>query len=95
MKVYFKIQAGASVYNKKQLLYFAERMSDSNDRFKRLIKVLKKQNFSCATCKLIFTPKDEKIELHHILKDGIRTGELQFLHGHCHDQVHSKKIIEE
>ena len=31
------------------------------------------------------------IELHHQLDfEGKRTGTITFVHGHCHDQIHSK-----
>lgn len=35
---------------------------------------------------------DEIVELHHHLdSNGKRTGKVTFVHGHCHDQLHSTK----
>jgi RNA-directed DNA polymerase len=90
MRKYFKIKTGVSVYDSKLLVYFAERMSLHNSRFKRLKNLLKSQKYKCAKCNLIFTPNDI-IELHHILQNGIRTEAIQFVHGHCHDSIHGEK----
>lgn len=52
-------------------------------------KVLFYQKYSCPVCENKFRP-DGLIELHHVLdKKGKRTGELQWVHAHCHDQIHS------
>lgn len=91
MRKYFKIDPEASVYDQKRLLYFVDRMSMHNNRFKKDRKVLLKQNYRCVHCEIKFNPKDGAPELHHILKNGVRTGEIVYVHGHCHDQVHSKK----
>ena len=91
MRKYFKVDPEASVYDPSRLLYFVDRMSMHNNRFKRDRKVLLKQDYRCAHCEIKFNPKDGTPELHHILKDGVRTGKTVYVHGHCHDQVHSKK----
>lgn len=51
---------------------------------------MKKQEYKCAYCKRIFKP-DDIIELHHVLKDCVRTDKMEFIHGHCHDRVHAAK----
>jgi len=86
-KNYIKIRAGASIYS-GDILYFCNRMNQHNARIKRLRSLMVKQNWKCEVCKLYFMPWDV-VELHHILKNGIRSDKLQFLHGHCHDKVHS------
>lgn len=48
-----------------------------------------KQNYLCSNCGLFLLP-DEIIELHHVLDENLnRTGEICFVHGHCHDKIHS------
>jgi RNA-directed DNA polymerase len=85
-----KVKPGASLYN-GNLLYFANRLSYQHPRTKNLRSLLKKQNFFCALCDLVFIPTDI-IELHHVLyKTGKRTGKIEFIHGFCHDQIHSTK----
>lgn len=85
---YVKIKAGASVYS-GELMYFANRLPYHNARFKRLHGLLKKQNYECAHCKLIFKA-DDVVELHHVLcEDGSRGDKMMFLHGHCHDKAHA------
>lgn len=87
---FVKVKPGASLYD-GNLLYFAERLSYQHPRTKSLRSLLKKQNFSCAQCDLVFTPTDI-IELHHVLdKNGKRTGKIEFAHEFCHDQIHSTK----
>jgi hypothetical protein len=57
----------------------------------RPLGMLKKQNFSCAKCDLVFMSTDI-IELHHVLdKNGKRTGKIEFIDGFCHDHIHSIK----
>lgn len=85
-----KVKPGASLYD-GNLLYFANRLSYNHPRISNLRSLLKKQNFSCAQCDLVFTPTDI-IELHHVLdKNGKRTGKIEFIHGFCHDHIHSTK----
>lgn len=87
VRKYVKIKAGASIYS-GELLYFARRMSYHNTRMRRLRGLLKKQEYKCSQCGLIFKPEDI-IELHHVLKeDGSRGDKMEFVHGHCHDKVH-------
>lgn len=85
-----KIKPNASIYN-GQLVYFAKRLSQKNPRIKSLWNLFKKQNFSCHYCKLYLLP-EHIIELHHVLDlERKRTGEVNLIHGHCHDQIHSTK----
>lgn len=85
-----KIKPNASFYN-GQIAYFAKRLSQENPRIKSLTNLFKKQNYSCSYCKMYLLP-DDIVELHHSLDtEGTRTGEITFIHGHCHDQIHSTK----
>jgi len=94
VRKYFKIKAGASIYS-GEIMYFAERMSMNNARIKRLIGLMKSQQFSCSHCKQKFMPWD-LIELHHVLDNKkVRTGKIEFQHKHCHDTVHSAPKIKE
>jgi RNA-directed DNA polymerase len=88
VRKYIKIKAGASIYS-GELLYFSNRLSYHNSRFKRLHRVLKKQGYKCAQCKRVFLPNDI-IELHHVLlANKQRSDVIEFVHGHCHDEIHS------
>lgn len=63
-------------------------MSYHNARIRRLITLMKSQNFRCSECEERFKPYD-LIELHHELdNNNARTGKLRFMHRHCHDLVH-------
>lgn len=85
-----KIKPGVSFYD-GNLVYFAERLSLSNVRIKNLRNLFNKQKYKCSHCKLLLTQNDV-IELHHELdSSGKRSGTIAFVHGHCHDQIHSKK----
>nr|AVR57697.1 hypothetical protein [Halamphora calidilacuna] len=58
----------------------------SNPRIKSLRGLFIKQNYSCPHCGLL----DEIIELHHVLDNNLnRMEEICFVHGHCHDEIHS------
>lgn len=88
VRKFVKIKPNASIYD-GQLVYFAQRLSQENPRIKTLRNLFKKQSYLCSYCKLHLLP-EEVIELHHILNlEGKRTGEVKFIHGHCHDQIHS------
>lgn len=90
VRKFVKIKPGASFYN-GNLMYFAQRLYYHHPRTKNLRSLLTKQDFSCARCGLVFTPTDV-IELHHVLdKEGVITGKMEFVHGFCHDQIHSTK----
>jgi len=66
-------------------------ISQTGYRTKNLRSLLKKQNFSCAQCGFVFAPTDI-IELHHVLDtNGKKTGKIEFIHGFCHDPIHSTK----
>lgn len=85
---FVKIKPGASIYD-GNLLYFAERLSYSNPRIKSLRGLFIKQNYLCSHCGSVLLP-NEIIELHHVLDDNLNcTGEICFVHGHCHDSIHS------
>jgi RNA-directed DNA polymerase len=88
VRKFVKIKPGASIYN-GDLVYFAERLSLSNPRVKNLNNLFRKQKFACDWCKLLLLPQ-QVIELHHFLdNEGKRTGKVCFVHGHCHDKIHS------
>lgn len=92
VRKHIKIKANASVYDKNLVQYFAERLPLTHPRSKSLMGIFKKQKYSCPVCSLLFQPTDI-IELHHVIDDkSQRTGKLQWLHGHCHDQVHNPEF---
>ena len=63
-------------------------MSMHNPRIKRLGGLLVSQEYKCAKCQFYLLPNDI-VELHHVLDDNkVRTGEIKFVHGHCHDLIH-------
>lgn len=89
VRKHVKIKPGASVYDSSLSLYFAERLPLTHPRSKNLIGIFKKQKYSCPVCGNKFRPMDI-YELHHVLdKRGKHTKELQWVHAHCHDQIHS------
>lgn len=88
VRKFVKIKANASIYD-GNLIYFAKRISLTNPRIKSLRNLIVKQKYSCTHCGLLMLP-NYVIELHHILdENGNRTGEIHFVHGHCHDHIHS------
>jgi len=88
VRKFVKIKADVSRYD-GNLIYFAKRLSLTNVRIKSLRNLITKQKYSCSHCGLLLLPNDV-IELHHILdENGNRTGEIRFVHGHCHDDIHS------
>ena len=88
VRKFVKIKPGASIYD-GNLLYFAKRLSYSNPRIKSLRGLFIKQNYLCSHCGSVLLP-NETIELHHVLGDNLnRTGKICFVHGHCHDSIHS------
>jgi len=89
VRKHVKVKPGASIYDSSLALYFAERMPLSHPRTKNLKGIFAKQKYSCPVCDNKFRP-DDIIELHHVLDEkGKRTGKLQWVHAHCHDQIHS------
>lgn len=90
---HIKIRQGASIYD-GHLIYFAKRLSLSNSRIKRLERLLKSQEYRCKICNSLFIPTDI-LELHHAVPNysgpegRIKRQQLQWVHGHCHDQTHS------
>jgi RNA-directed DNA polymerase len=88
VRKHFKVKPGASIYDSPLAFYFAKRMPLAHPRRKNLKGIFVKQKYSCPVCENQFRP-DDLIELHHELdENGKRTGELQWVHGHCHDQLH-------
>ena len=92
VRKYVKINPNSSVYDENSGPYFAERLPLAHPRSKTLTGIFKKQKYSCPVCGTLFKPTDI-IELHHVIDEkGKRTGKLQYLHGHCHDQIHNPKF---
>lgn len=92
VRKHVKIKPDASIYDTSLAHYFARRMPLSHPRSKNLKGIFIKQKYSCPVCENKFRP-DDLIELHHVLNDqGVRSGELQWVHAHCHDQIHSPPI---
>lgn len=69
-------------------LYWSKRLSNFPHISRRFQKLLKKQNGKCTYCNLTFTSNDV-IEIDHIVSLALggknRFGNLQLIHGHCHD----------
>jgi RNA-directed DNA polymerase len=85
---HIKVSGSKSPYN-VDWTYWAirgQRMFQHTPRFKT---ILKQQEGRCAWCNLYFTPSDI-VEMDHITPRKIggksKLGNLQLLHGHCHDQ---------
>jgi RNA-directed DNA polymerase len=90
VRKFVKIKANSSIYG-GDLVYFAKRLSFSNPRIKSLRNLINKQNYLCSHCGLLMLPGDV-IELHHVKDEhNENTGEIRFVHGHCHDYIHSTK----
>jgi len=88
VKNHIKIKPGASIYN-GELEYFAKRVSLTNSRIMRMNGLFKKQNYKCTKCNNFFKPTDI-IEIHHTLTEQkLKTGKIEFVHGFCHDKIHS------
>ena len=89
VRKHVKIKPGASVYDSSMTMYFAKRLSEAHPRSKNFIGIFTKQEYSCPVCENEFRPMD-LYELHHVLDEkGKRTKKLQWVHAHCHDQIHS------
>lgn len=90
VRKFVKIKSGASLYD-GNLVYFAKRLSLTNVRIRILTNLFCKQKYKCFHCQLLLTQNDV-IELYHELdSNGERNGKIAFVHGHCHDQIHSNK----
>ena len=88
VRKHVKIKSGVSIYDSSMTLYFAKRLPSTHPRSKNLIRIFRRQNYSCPVCDTMFKPMDI-YELHHVLNEnGKRTGEIQWVHAHCHDQIH-------
>lgn len=75
-------------------VYWAKRMGHSPTIPRQVTKLLTQQAGRCIHCGLHFGAEDV-IETHH--RDGNRKNNqpsnLAILHGHCHDQTHSKQYL--
>lgn len=88
VRKFVKIKPKASIFN-GDLVYFAKRLSQENPRIKTLRSLFRKQGYKCPVCSQYLLP-GEIIEFHHYLdSQNKRTGEIAFVHGHCHDHIHS------
>jgi group II intron reverse transcriptase/maturase len=71
------------------LLYWSKRNCDQYDGI--FHRTLRKQEWKCAECKLLFT-NEERINLHH--RDGKhnnwKANNLAAIHESCHDYIHMK-----
>ena len=89
VRKHVKIKEKASIYS-GQLDYFSKRLVLHHPPLKRLRGLFMKQGYKCAYCKTYFFPSDI-IELHHVLDSNrVWLNKIQFVHGYCHDQIHSK-----
>lgn len=90
VRKFVKIKPKASVYS-GDLIYFAKRLSRENPRIKTLRNLFRKQGYKCPVCSQYLLPR-EIVELHHCLDlQNKRTGGIAFIHGHCHDRIHSSR----
>lgn len=89
VRKHVKIKPAAFIYDKTTALYFARRLPSTHPRSKNLKGLFEKQKYSCPVCSLLFKP-DNIYELDHVLDvNNNRTGKLQWVHAHCHDQIHN------
>lgn len=70
-------------------MYFTKRLTYHNSRLSRLIKFLKSQEYRCCRCKVIFMSNDIIKLYHDLLKSETGSGKLEFVHGHCRDNIHN------
>ena len=87
---YRNVKGNKSPYD-GDLIYWSKRNSILYDG--ETSKALKRQNHSCAACKLKFTSQ-EKVHLHHVdgNHDNSRWENLVAIHESCHDYQHMSKI---
>ena len=85
-----KIAGDKSIYD-NDLVYWSERGRALGNRAfsKSILRILRNQNNKCNICNLKFLPGDV-IEIDHIVPKASgganHYGNLQALHGHCHDR---------
>lgn len=90
------IKEGKSYYDGDEI-YWASRLSKGyGEIMPSKAKLLRKQKGRCAYCNAMFRSEDVKtMEAHHIMQKaegGKDTyGNLNLLHGHCHDQLHAEE----
>jgi 5-methylcytosine-specific restriction endonuclease McrA len=72
------------------LNYWSQRNSQLYDNYTS--RALKRQNHSCAACKLKFT-SEERVHLHHVdgNHDNWRWDNFVAIHESCHDYQHMSK----
>jgi RNA-directed DNA polymerase len=91
---FVKVKGYSSPFN-GDLIYWAKRENNNYDN--DTAKALKRQEFKCNACNLLFLSGD-KVELHHI--DGNhnnwRTNNVEALHRECHQHkaIHSQVRVE-
>lgn len=87
-----KVKGESSPYD-GNYAYWWKRLSTSAFLTNLKKKLLSRQKGICSFCNLSFLP-DDILEIHHLIppKQGGTNdlSNLQLLHGHCHDSVHSK-----
>ena len=85
-----KIAGDKSIYD-NDLVYWSDRGRALGSRAfsKSILRILRNQNNKCNICNLKFLPGDV-IEIDHIVPKAFgganHYGNLQALHGHCHDR---------
>lgn len=87
-----KVKGSSSPYDGR-IVYWSKKLS-SNNKYGSLLKtLLKVKGPRCEKCKLYFTDSCI-IEMDHIVPKNLggssNWDNLRLLHGHCHDEVHSK-----
>lgn len=91
---YVKVKGKESPFN-DNVKYWSKRLSQSPELFTSEKKLLSRQKGICSFCNLPFFP-DDIMEKHHVISKKLGGTDtyinLQLLHGHCHDKVHSNKL---
>jgi RNA-directed DNA polymerase len=88
-----KVQSAKSPYD-GDWPYWINRLGKDPSKPNRVIALLKNQAGRCLLCGLHFMSEDH-IETHHRNGDHSDNAlaNLALLHGHCHDEVHRRKVL--
>ncbi len=93
IKRHIKVKGDKSPYD-SDWLYWVQRLGRDPTKPTRVNKLVKRDKGRCLKCGLRFKA-EEVIEMHHWDGDRYnnRYTNLSLLHGHCHDEIHSKEYL--
>lgn len=76
-------------------VYWAARLGRSMEISPRIAKLLKEQKGKCKACNIMFD-HESIMEVHHLdgNHDNEKWNNLMLLHGHCHDNAHSRRAYD-